>query len=201
VLLALPGLILAVVGGTHPHHLTAQTAQWWSDMHVLALPLFPLLGVAQWVLLAGAPTPLRWGGRAAAFGYATFYTGLDAVAGIAAGALVDAQGGWGRGVSAVFDRGEWLGHVGAWCFLAASVAITVTYSQRYGAIAGPGSVLLVVSSAMFLSSHIFWPGGVVTMLGLAAGMALLDYAAMRSDPARWNVADAPVQSELRDVGA
>ncbi|HEU5158029.1 MAG TPA: hypothetical protein VFU43_13620 [Streptosporangiaceae bacterium] len=176
VLIASPALILAGFGCVHPAHLGAGTAQWWSTLHVLLLPVFPLLGAAQWVLLADAPVWPRRTGRVAAASFAVYYDGLDAVDGIAAGALVHTQGRWTDATAAVFHIGDRLGHVGAWSFLVAGLAITVAIALRAGLAALPGGLLLLASSVSFLDSHIFWPRGVFTMLGIAGGMSLLAIA-------------------------
>src|SRR5690348_1657794 len=97
VVVALPALVLAGLGITHPARLDAGTAVWWMNLHVLALPLFPLLAAAQWVMLDRAPAVLRMIGRLAAFGFAVYYDGLDAVDGIAAGAVVHAHRGYAAG--------------------------------------------------------------------------------------------------------
>ena len=70
----LPPLVLAVAGATHPMDLTAATAHHWLVMHVLLVPVFPLLGVAVWVLLVegllmsllNAPSLGKWLPSAAA---------------------------------------------------------------------------------------------------------------------------------------
>jgi hypothetical protein len=174
VLIALPGVGLAGMGLLHPAHLTAGTAQWWSTLHVLLLPVFPLLGASLWFLLEDAPVLLRRAGRLAAFGFAVYYDGLDAVDGIAAGAAVHAQHGRRTAAdAAVFQIGDRLGDWGAWSFLVASVVIVVAIAMRAGLSALPGGAVLLVSSVSFLDSHIFWPRGVLTMLGIAIGMALL----------------------------
>src|SRR4051794_19174738 len=132
-LVALPGVVLAGMGLLHPAHLTAGTAQWWSTLHVLLLPVFPLLGAAQWLLLEGAPVLLRRVGRLAAFGFAVYYDGLDAVDGIAAGAAVHAQDGRRTSAdAAVFHIGDRLGDWGAWSFLVASVVIVLVITLRTG---------------------------------------------------------------------
>lgn len=176
VLIALPALAIAGLGLAHPGHLDHGTAQWWSHLHVLLLPVFPLLAAAQWRVLDGAPPMLRWPGRLAAFGFGVFYDGLDAVDGIAAGAVVHAVGR-GEAALAVFSIGDRLGTLGAWSFLAANgviVMAAVTARARWWA--APGGVILLASSVSFLDSHIFWPRGVITMLGVAAALALLDTA-------------------------
>lgn len=195
ILLALPGVLLAGLGLVHPHSLDARTAQWWSDLHVLLLPVFPLLGAAQWVLLAGTRRWVRWLGRTAAFGYVAFYTGLDAVAGIAAGAVVHTLHGRGPADRAVFGVGETLGDVGAWCFLLASVLIAVNRMQQDSRLAVAGGALLLTGSVLFLDSHIFWPVGVITMLLLAGGMALLGLV----DPAAGSAAGDEAETEADEA--
>jgi hypothetical protein len=184
-LLALPALALAGLGAAHPRHLDATTAEWWTNLHVVLLPVFPLLAAAQWRMLDRAPTPLRWPGRLAAFGFGAFYTGLDAVDGIAGGAVVHA-GGDVRSVTAVFHIGNRLGTVGEWSFLVANVVIVVAVvaaGRVRWAVALPGAALLLAASVSFLDSHIFWPRGVITMLAVAAGLAMLDIATSPRTPA------------------
>ncbi|MFJ7217463.1 hypothetical protein [Amycolatopsis sp. NPDC098790] len=180
-LFALPGLLLAGFGAVHPAVLDAATASWWAELHVLLLPVFPLPAVAQWLLLTSAPPWLRWPGRLAAFGFAVFYGGLDAVAGIAAGTVVHAQHGATPVVGAVFGVGDLLGHLGAGCFLAANALIVFAAISRARWRAVPGAVILLGASVSFLDSHIFWPRGVVTMIGVAVGTSWLSLAGARPD--------------------
>jgi hypothetical protein len=176
-------LLLAGFGVAHPALLTVDTAPWWATLHVLLLPVFPLLAVAQWILLAPAPPLLRWPGRLAAFGFAAFYSGLDAVAGIAAGTVVHAEHGLGPVLGHLFAAADTLGYIGTGCFLAASVAISATIMWQGGWRAIPGAVLLLVASVSFIDSHIFWPRGVFTMIGIAAGMCLLGLVSADEDVA------------------
>ncbi|MFS8100486.1 hypothetical protein LFM09_25490 [Lentzea alba] len=176
-LVALPGLVLAAIGLTHPHHLDASTAQWWRDMHIILAVIFPLLGAAQWVLLEDAPKPVRYLGRAAAFGYVVFYGALDALAGIGGGAMTlnDAR----DAATPVFKIGNQLGTVGAWCFFAASIAIAVCALVKHRLKAIPGAAFLLVGSFLFLSSHIYWPKGVIACTCLAIGMAAISFVSPR----------------------
>jgi len=135
--------------------------------------VFPLLAAAQWFLLTPAPPPLRLPGRLASFGFATFYGGLDAVAGIGAGTVVHAQNAVTPVTGAVFGIGDTLGYIGATCFLVANILIVAATARHARWRVVPGAVLLVTASLSFLDSHIFWPRGVVTMLGVGAGMYLL----------------------------
>lgn len=188
-LVALPGLILAGIGLTHPHHLDASTAQWWRDIHIILALIFPLLGAAQWVLLEDAPKFVRWLGRLVAFGYVVFYGALDALAGIGGGAMTMATNGRTDASLPVFRIGNQLGHIGAWCFFAASVVIAVCALLKGRLKAIPGAVLLGVGSFLFLSSHIYWPKGVIACLCIAAGMAAISYV---SAPGKSAIEDSTV---------
>jgi hypothetical protein len=177
---AVPGVLLAGFGVVHPDGLHAGNAQWWATLHILLLPVFPLLAVAQWVLLTPAPPPLRWCGRLMAYGYAVFYTGLDAVAGIAAGTVEEASGGTSPLVGRLFEVGDTLGYVGAWCFLVGGLCVVAGVAPHARWRVAPGAVLLVAASVSFLDSHLFSPRGVYTMAGIAAGMFLLSRAGATS---------------------
>jgi len=170
---AVPALVLAGFGLAHPLVLGPASAPWWTTLHIVLLPVFPLLAVAQWLLLSPAPAALRRPGRLAAFGFAVFYGGLDAVAGIAAGTVVHTEHAVTPVTGAVFGIGDTLGQAGALCFLAANVAVIATVAREASWRAAPGAVLLLAASVSFFDSHIFWPRGVLTMLGIAAGMFLL----------------------------
>lgn len=186
-LVALPGLVLAGIGLTHPHHLDASTAQWWRDMHVILAVIFPLLGAAQWVLLDGSPRYIRYPARAAAFGYVVFYGALDALAGIGGGALAIANGGRSPSDAPIFKIGNQLGTVGAWCFFAASLAIVVCALLKDRLKAIPGAIFLTLGSYLFLSSHIYWPKGVIACACIAVGMAAISYV---SAPGRSAIEDS-----------
>ncbi|MFD5826832.1 hypothetical protein [Lentzea sp. NPDC060358] len=175
-LVAAPGLVLAGIGLTHPHHLDASTAQWWQNMHIILAVVFPLLGAAQWVLLGDSPKYVRYPARAAAFGYVVFYGALDALAGIGGGAMTLANGGRSPADEPLFRIGNQLGHVGAWCFFAASLAIAVCALLQNKVRAVPGAAFLVLGSFLFLDSHIYWPKGVLACTCIAIGLAATSYA-------------------------
>jgi len=172
-----PPLVLAALGLTHPHHLNGGTADWWTTLHILLVPLFPLLGLAHWILLRNHRGLIAWVGRIAAFGYATFYGALDALAGIATGTIMRRSGvdnpddlpeiGW------LFAIGNDLGDIGSRSFLVASVATSVVLLRRHGKRAIPGGLVLVAAGISFLDSHIYWPQGVITMVAIAVGFGLL----------------------------
>jgi hypothetical protein len=184
-------LLLAVVGVFHPHALTSATAPVWVGLHVALLPVFPLVTAGFVVPLWGRPrrdvagfaAVLAW---VAGFGYATFYTGLDAVAGIAAGtaAMHAPPGDVGPVVLPLFAAGDDLGRVGAYAFLVAVLAASVALYQRHGVRVLPGTLVLLVAGYSFIDSHIFWPRGVLTMLGFAVGFGLFVWAVRMANGGR-----------------
>jgi hypothetical protein len=192
VLLVVPvPLVLAAAGLVHPHLLSAATADRWAVLHIVLLPVFPLLALGLVVPLWGRPsrdaagvaTVAAW---VCAFVYATFYTGLDTVAGVAAGTVArNAAAGAdiGPSVQALFDTGDKLGYVGSYAFAAATLAVSVAMFLRYGARTLPGSLVLLAASYSFVDSHIFWPRGVLTMVAFAVGFALTAAASSGSPDA------------------
>lgn len=185
-------LLLAAIGVVHPHSLNAATAGTWVTLHIAVLPIFPLVALGFVVPLWGRPRP-GLGGAAtvlawvAAFCYACFYTGLDAVAGIAAGtAMRHAPPTAGRDwlIDPLYRVGNQLGHVGAYAFMVAGVAAGVALFPRDRVRAVAGSAVLLGAGYSFIDSHIFWPHGVLTMVAFAVGFALLTWAAARTSRAR-----------------
>ena len=179
----LPGLILAAVGLTHPDRLTPETAQWWTTMHIVLLPLFPLLAVAIWVQLRRDRSPLGWAGRLAALAYAVFYGALDALSGIAAGTVVLASGGGGDEVAALIGTGGSFGRIGEFAFLAAVVCVLGS-NWRAGLRSASfwlAAVAVLGSAYVFTIRHIYAPFGVAAMLGLAAGFLALELLRQRQE--------------------
>jgi hypothetical protein len=191
--LAVPGLVLAGVGLTHPSALTPATAHHWWTMHVVLLPLFPLLAVAFWVLLRGDRTPLAWLARIAGYGYAVFYTALDVLAGIAAGLVTEHGGRTGEDVARLIGVGDQLGLVGSWCFLAAGALTTAALVPRGRLWVLPGGAIVLVCGWVFLENHIFVPYGVLAQVGIAVGTALLAMATARPG---WQHAHEAARTEL-----
>ena len=177
-------LVLAGLGWTHPHDLTRQTASYWYTLHYILLPIFPLLGVNLWWLLANIPGVWAWLARLLAFVYIPFYGGLDVLAGMGTGFILKhAQATNQPALAAVniwlFDVGHELANVGGWAFLLACVLTSALLIRRLGRAAVPGALLLVTAAISFLTSHIYYPVGVLTMLGMAIGFAGLQWARLR----------------------
>lgn len=180
VLLALPGLVLAGAGLFHPHSLSHETSWRWFSLHVPGLLVFPLVGVALMVLVRGRHDPLAWAVRAGAYVYATFYTALDVISGMAAGWVTHELGpGVERPeeVSLLFRLGTPVGEVGSWALLATTVLLVADLARRRRLPAAGAGLVLVVGAWLVHVDHIFAPTGVVgcALLGLGtAAVALLD---------------------------
>ncbi|WP_394770540.1 hypothetical protein [Lacisediminihabitans sp.] len=171
----LPPLVLAAVGVTHPMHLTASTAEYWRNLHIGILAVFPLLGFAPWLILRGRGAVLSWLVGTLGFLYAAFYTALDVLAGIGAGGLrLDDMG---RATGTVFGLGRDLGLVGSVALVLAATIAGVVAIASTGRPAIPGALLVVVGSVLFLRDHIYFPVGVLGQLFLAVGWVALLLAA------------------------
>lgn len=166
-----PPLVLAAAGLAHPMTLTDDTASMWRGMHLALLPVFPLLGFAPWLVVRRDQPALAPVAAVLGYVYAVFYTALDVLAGIGAGAL------WQAGATAqapvLFRNGNDLAWYGVWAFLAATVLAVVVALRRHGRAALPGALVVLGAAVSFLDSHIYWPRGVLTMLALAVGWAAL----------------------------
>ncbi len=173
VMVAVPGLMLGGLGLVHPRALSSATATQWWQLHLVLLPVFPLLAVALWVLLRGEHGPLAWLARIAAYGYAAFYTGLDALAGIAAGVVTERLQGASQVALDLRALGNDLGIVGAWALLAAAVLTAIVLVRRDGRRTLPGAALLVAGTVPLGSEHIYWPTGGLGLVAFALGGALL----------------------------
>lgn len=80
----------------------------------------------------------------------------------------------------LFGQGNLLADIATYSLFASLVLVAMVFLRRVGTTSLPGSVVLLVSSWSFVTSHIFWPRGVLTMLGFALGAALLLLAERRS---------------------
>lgn len=182
-LLAAPGVLLGVVGSTHPRGLNPDSAQHWFLMHLAGVVVFPLVGVALAWLVRGRRDLLAVGVLLSAYVYATFYTALDVISGIGNGYVTDQLGSDAvprpAAISQAFRIGTRLGDVGAWALLVAAALLTIDVIRRRGLAdsAVPATVLLLLGSWFLRDEHIFWPWGVLSCfaIGLGTGwLGLLD---------------------------
>jgi hypothetical protein len=176
VVLALPGISLGVSGLFHPHHLAADTAERWYVLHLVGLLVFPLVGVALMALVRGRGDLLAWVVRLTAFVYATFYTALDVIYGVAAGDVTRQMGAdYQRSAdfTAMLQVGVHLGEVGSWSLLACGVALLVDQLVPRPALSALPALALPVGAWLVHVGHIFAPTGVVGMLLIGCATGLL----------------------------
>ncbi len=182
-LLAAPGLVLAVAGLLHPHSLSSQTADRWFGLHVAGLVVFPLVGLALVELVRGRVDATAWVVRVTAYVYATFYSALDVISGIAAGWVTRELGpGVPRPdeVRLLFKIGTPLGEVGSYALIACATLLLLDAGRRLGPRGWPG-FLLVAGAVLVHLDHIFAPQGVAGMALLGLGTALLGRTRRRAE--------------------
>ena len=180
-LVALPALACAIVGLTHPMHLTEASAEYWRNMHIALIPIFPLIGLAPWLIARQAGV---WFGRAGAilgYGFATFYTALDILAGVAGGALVMA--GDSEVTGAVFGIGRILANVGVVSLVAGCLVAGVAAFRTAGVAALPGALLATVGAVLVQPGHVYLGLGTVAMVLFAGGFVAMAFAVTRPAPA------------------
>ncbi len=171
VAVAVPHLVVAAIGLTHPAGLTVESAHHWQVMHTVLLPLFPLLALGPW-LVARAVDP-RSGVVVGviAFVYACFYDALDILAGIGGGAIKGAEAG---GLGIILPVARDLGTIGSYAHLAATSLAAGLALRATGFARGlPGVALVLAGSIMFWQEHVYRPWGVLAMVLLAAGWSWL----------------------------
>jgi hypothetical protein len=188
-LLSLPGLALGGAGLLHPMHLTDATARTWWVLHVVGLFVFPLVGVALMALVRDRRDPAALLVLVAAFGYASAYTALDVVDGIAAGYVTDRLGP-GRPrpeeVNYLFDIGRPLGEWGSWALLLAALVVVADAVRRSQLRAVPAALMLP-GAYLVHTHHILAPLGATGMVlvGLSTGwLAYVDSTRTSTTAAR-----------------
>lgn len=179
-LVALPALLIAALGLAHPVFLTPETAERWRLAHLALLPVFPLVAGSVWVLLRGEGGPAAWAARVLALAYAVLYGALDSIAGIGAPNQVirTSERGEPRApIEDLFQIGDQLGKLGVYA-LAAAAALTavVLFLRTRSPIAVVGGAIVVVACYPFLRYHVFPLRGVLAMVAIGVGFALLELA-------------------------
>ncbi len=142
---AVPPIALAVLAVLH--------------LPAAAIPVFPLLGFAPWLVIRGFDAFLTWLVGILAVVYAFFSTAF---------------------VAGLFGPGSSLGFIGSAAFIAACAITGLATFRRYGVLTLPGSVVVVIGSYLFLTSGIAVPVGLAGQLCIAVGWCAVLVAAGRS---------------------
>ena len=177
-LVALPALLIAGLGLAHPVFLTPETAERWRLAHLALLPVFPMVAGSLWVLLRGESGPAAWAARVLALAYALLYGALDSIAGIGAPNQVirtSERGDPRAPIEDLFEIGDQLGRLGVYA-LAAAAALTAAllFVRSRSPIALVGGAIVVVACYPFLLYHVFAPRGVLALVAIGVGLALLE---------------------------
>lgn len=182
---ALPAVLLALLGLLHPTFLTPDTAERWRLVHLALLPVFPLLGASVWLLLLGERGPVAWTARLLAFAYAVLYSALDSIAGIGAPSQVldaTARGDARPPIEDLYAIGDRLGELGvAALALAVLLAAGLVFARSRSPVALLGGVLALAGCWLLYRHHVFPPRGVLGAASIGAGLALLAFG--RTAPA------------------
>lgn len=177
-LVALPALVCGAIGLTHPGDLDASTAEHWRNMHLLLIPIFPLIGLAPWLIARRAGVGLGRAGAVFGYGFATFYTALDILAGVAGGALVLA--GDGNATSSVFGIARTLASIGVASLVLGCLTAGIAAYRLAGVTSLPGTLLATVGAALVQPGHIYPGLGTAAMLLLAGGFVILAFSVTRA---------------------
>ena len=164
-------LVVALGGGlTHPVSWNASSAAWWRNLHIILLPVFPLIGAGPWIVSRRSAQPWRWIAGIGGFLFAVYYTGLDALAGIAAGSVQLA--GHPEAKSSLYAIADVFGPIGAAGLAVAWAAATIGVMRASGVRAVPGA-LAVVGALLVWKSHVYFPVGTLGLALLLAGGVVL----------------------------
>jgi hypothetical protein len=151
----LPTLLTLIVGLTHPAYLAASTAEWWRNLHIILLPVFPMIGAAPWIVSRSTAPPL---------------------AGIAAGSAQLA--GHPETKSSLYAIANVFGPIGAIGLAVGWAAATLGVMRGSGLMALPGA-LAVVGALLVLRSHVYFPIGTLGLVLLIVGALVLALAPPR----------------------
>jgi hypothetical protein len=167
VAVVVPPLVVLATSLTHPQLLTVESASHWKAVHVWLLVWFPLLALGPWLVARAVHRPASRVVAIVAYVYATFYSALDIIGGIAAGAIKEVEAGGIGIVSPLAGDFETVGGVAfvVACTLGAGVALRSTGWVRGAA---PAAAVVVGSIGLW-QFHVFRPEGPVAMALLAAG--------------------------------
>lgn len=175
VVVALPALLVAIDGSQHPPHLTYAASNEWYSVHLPGIVVVPLIGGALAWTMRGRRDPTAWLVRLAAYGFATFYTALDVISGVAAGYVTHHLGpGVPRpdAVAYLFRIGTPLGRIGSIALMCCALLLVLDALVEMR-LAGLGSVLLLPGAYLVHEHHIFPPLGVTGLVLLGLGTSAL----------------------------
>ncbi|MEP6843871.1 MAG: hypothetical protein ABJA11_10130, partial [Pseudolysinimonas sp.] len=144
--------------------------EWWRNLHIVLLPVFPLIGAAPWLVARHTARPWRWIAALGGFLFAVYYTGLDVLAGVAAGSVQLA--GHPEAKSSLYAIADIFGPIGGIGLAVAWAAATLGVMRVAGVRAIVG-LLGVIGALCVLKSHVYFPVGTLGLALLILGGAAL----------------------------
>ncbi|MGJ9412854.1 hypothetical protein ACHAAC_09110 [Aeromicrobium sp. CF4.19] len=180
-----PPLLVAAVASMHPSPLTVENAEHWQMAHTILLFLFPLVALGPWLVARRVSPAAGVLVGIVAYVYATAYTTLDILAGIAGGAIKAAEAG---GLGIIFPVAQKFELVGGIALVAASALSVGVVSRALGWRVLPGGVLVLVGAWVHWQEHVYPFWGAASMVMLAAGWGWLAWHL--TAPARTPSSDA-----------
>ena len=185
VTIILPPVALGITGLFHPHQLTVETAKQWTLVHVVLLPLFPLLGLSYHLILARYRGLPIYFAKICIYIYIIFYTALDTIAGIANGVVISRLASMPDTQTraelirnlrqSLYISGNYLGNIGVYALIGIAFFTYISFFKKklsfYHIFA---LVSLVTGTALFAYYHLYAPWGVVAMFILAISLASLE---------------------------
>ena len=181
---SVPVLLCGIIGLTHPMRLTASTAEHWRVMHLVLIPIFPLIGLAPWLIARRAGRGWGIAGAILGYGFAAFYTSLDILAGVAAGVLVGS--GHPDATGPIYALARVLAAIGVVSLVLGCVVAAVAAFRIDGPWALLGGLIAAVGAGLLLPGHIYLGLGTVATALVALGFVILALrvtAAPRAQPA------------------
>lgn len=198
-IIVLSPLILGMLEIWHPVGVVGKTAyevilpqvDWWLTLHFLQLPLFGMMALAVFLMVA----PLQsWAAKISRIGigfFVIFYTALDAITGIAGGMLIrsardlpiNVQGFVAKQVNLLFfdpiiggSTASVVGLLGASGWFVGVTAAAIALAQI--GVDRLSVILLIISAVLFGLSHTPPTGPL--------GLIFFFLAVIRIDPKTWN---------------
>jgi hypothetical protein len=166
---------------SHVHH-----GDWWLTLHILQMPLFPLVATAVWLLFRDIDHITAKLSQIALWIFAISYTAFDTIAGISTGILIRYMRSMNITSGESYDRmfelfialfnvdmpgGAVIINLAVWSWVAAVIlAATALYIKGYNRV----GVLLIGISGLTFQSHVH-PYGPITMAILLAGIICIEF--------------------------
>lgn len=173
-LATIPTTLLVLATIIHPADLDKGSAETWRNLHFVLLFVFPLVGLAPWIIARRAGRAYGWLSGIAGYGFATAYTGLDLLAGVGGGALV--LSGNANVTGTIFAISRILEQIGGISLVLACAVAAVAAVRVAGGSAVPGGALAIAGAVLLLQFHIYPGRGTLAVGVLALGFALLAVA-------------------------